>query len=187
MSCVFVLPSSLLSHLRSPLVRWASPRVNSNAKWSFSMFVVQAFVQRGCCCWYKCSPLIMNGNIYQNQHWFADTKIVHSPPYAFTAELISTLVGKFCVKSLYSEKKNFSAIDSVANSTQKSTGVRQKSRRRLLLCLGGLSQLPRWGNRPWRGCCCQQRTSNWNHAGLTQKLMFFSSFKVQEANWGQCC
>ena len=106
--CLVSLSSlGLLSHLRSPLVRWASPRVNSNAKWSFSMFVVQAFVQRGCCCWYKCSPLIMNGNIYQNQHWFADTKIVHSPPCAFTAELINTLVDKFCVKSLESEKKLF--------------------------------------------------------------------------------
>ena len=106
--CLVSLSSlGLLSHLRSPLVRWASPRVNSNAKWSFSMFVVQAFVQRGGCCWYKCSPLITNGNIYQNQHWFADTKIVHSPPCAFTAELINTLVDKFCVKSLESEKKLF--------------------------------------------------------------------------------
>ena len=186
MSCVFVLPRPP----QSPQVTPSEVSVaESEFKRKMKLFHVccSSFCTKGGCCWCKCSPPIMNGNIYQNQHWFADTKIVHSPPYAFTAELISTLVGKFCVKSLYSEKKNFSAIDSVANSTQKSTGVRQKSRRRLLLCLGGLSQLPRWGNRPWRGCCCQQRTSNWNHAGLTQKLMFFSSFKVQEANWGQCC
>ena len=106
MSCVFVLPRPP----QSPQVTPSEVSVaESEFKRKMKLFHVccSSFCTKGGCCWCKCSPPIMNGNIYQNQHLFADNLLTLTTSLRFHCWAHQHFGWQFLRKKLGEWKKTF--------------------------------------------------------------------------------